>query len=90
LRWGSINGPTNTTAISNMVLYNQSATPPDGTPTYYGLSAGNLAISTAGSGTDDYRLTMRVSGYSYNVFSLNIVGSYIGPAITVSVPLGMF
>ena len=90
LRWGSVNGPTNTTAIRNMVLYNQSATPADGTPTYYGLSADNLAISTADSGTDNYRLTMRISGYSYNMFSLRIAGSYTGPAITVTVPLGLY
>jgi len=90
LRWGAINDPTNTTAIRNMVLYNQSATPADGTPAYYGLTSGNVAISTSGSGTDDYSVTMRISGYTYNMFSLTIAGSYTGPAITVTVPLGLY
>jgi Flp pilus assembly protein TadG len=90
LRWGAINGPTNTTAIRNMVLYNQSATPPAGTATYYGLTSGNLDISTSGSGTDNYLLTMRISGYSYNMLSLRIAGGYTGPAITVTVPLGLY
>jgi Flp pilus assembly protein TadG len=90
LRWGSINGPTNTTAIRNMVLYNQSAAPADGTPTYYGLTTDNLAISTSGSGTDNYLLTMRISGYSYKIFSIGIAGTFTGPAITVTVPLGLY
>lgn len=89
-RWGAINNPADTAAITNMVLYNQAATPPVGTGGYFSLTAGNVLVTTPGSGSDNYRLTLQVSGYSYSIFSLNIAGSYVGPAITVSVPLGLF
>jgi Flp pilus assembly protein TadG len=89
-RWGAINNPSDSAAITNMVLYNQAATPPAGTSSYFSLTAGNVFVTSPGSGTDNYRLTLQVSGYSYSIFSLNIAGSYVGPAITVSVPLGLF
>jgi len=89
-RWGAINNPGDSAAITNMVLYNQAATPAAGTAGYFSLNAGNVLVTTPGSGTDNYRLTLLVSGYSYSIFSLNIAGSYVGPAITVSVPLGLF
>jgi Flp pilus assembly protein TadG len=89
-RWGAINNPSDSAAITNMVLYNQAGTPPAGTAGYFSLNAGNVLVTTPGSGTDNYRLTLLISGYSYSIFSLNIAGSYVGPAITVSVPLGLF
>jgi Flp pilus assembly protein TadG len=89
-RWGAINNPTDSAAITNMVLYNQSATPPLGTSAYFSLTADNVFVTTPGSGSDNYRLNLQVSGYSYSIFSLNIAGSYVGPPITVSVPLGLF
>jgi len=89
-RWGAINNPSDSAAITNMVLYNQAATPPAGTGAYFSLTAGNVFVTTPGSGSDNYRLTLQVSGYSYSIFSLNIAGSYVGPPITVSVPLGLF
>jgi Flp pilus assembly protein TadG len=89
-RWGAINNPADSAAITNMVLYNQAATPPAGTAGYFSLNAGNVFVTTPGSGSDNYRLTLQVSGYSYSIFSLNIAGSYVGPPITVSVPLGLF
>jgi len=89
-RWGAINNPSDSAAITNMVLYNQAATPPTGTAGYFSLNAGNVFVTTPGVGTDNYRLNLLVSGYSYSIFSLNIAGSYVGPPITVSVPLGLF
>ena len=89
-RWGAINNPSDSAAITNMVLYNQAATPAAGTGSYFALTAGNVFVTTPGSGSDNYRLNLQVSGYSYSIFSLNIAGSYIGPTITVSVPLGLF
>ena len=50
-RWGAINGPTNTDAIKNMVLYYQSAAPPSGTSTYFNLNASNITVSTSDSGS---------------------------------------
>jgi Flp pilus assembly protein TadG len=89
-RWGAINDPTDTASITNMVLYNQGAAPPLGTASYFNLTAANVTVSSAGSGTDDYRLNLQISGYSYAVFSPYVAGSYIGPKITISVPLGLY
>ena len=89
-RWGAINNATDSTSISNMVLYNQSATPADGTPTYFNLSSSNVSVSTPDSGTNDYRLIVQISGYNYTVLSPYIAGSYSGIPVTVSVPLGIF
>ena len=89
-RWGAVNDPTNTTSITNMVLYNQSTTPQTGTPTYFNLSSSNVSVTNPGSGTNDYRLTIQISGYSYLVLSPYIAGTYIGIPVTVSAPLGIF
>jgi Flp pilus assembly protein TadG len=87
-RWGALADPTNTSAITDMMLYNQSTDPPAGTAGYLGLTASNVTVSTPGSGTADYRLTLLISNYSYSMFSPFIAGSYTGPNISVSVPLG--
>jgi Flp pilus assembly protein TadG len=89
-RWGAINDPTDSTSITNMVLYNQSATPPLGTTGYFKLAAGNVVVSNPDSGTDNYRLNITISGYTYNMLSPYIAGTYTGPTITVSVPLGLY
>jgi Flp pilus assembly protein TadG len=94
-RWGSINDPTDHTSIQNMVLYNQSATPAGGTATYMNLTAGNVSVSDVkdtplGSGKPDYRLIVRVSGYSFTALSPYMSGSMTGPSITIVVPLGEF
>ncbi len=89
-RWGAINDPTDSTSITNMVLYNQAAPPPPGTAPYLNLTAANVTVTNPGSGTDDYRLNLQISGYSYTVLSPYIAGSYVGPRITVSVPLGLY
>ena len=39
-RWGSVTDPTNATAITNVLLYNQSATPPAGTAAAIALQRG--------------------------------------------------
>jgi Flp pilus assembly protein TadG len=88
-RWGAINDPTNTTAVQNMVLYNQSTTPMDGRAGYFGLTKDWVQVSTAGSGTDDYRLVLLITNYPYQIFSPYIAGTYTGPNISVSVPLGL-
>jgi Flp pilus assembly protein TadG len=89
-RWGAINDPADSASITNMVLYNQGATPPVGTASYFNLTAANVTVTNPGSGTDDYRLNLELSGYSYAVFSPYIAGSHTGPRITVSVPLGLY
>ena len=89
-RWGAIQDPTDSLSITNMILYNQAATPPAGTPTYFNLSSANVTVTNSGAGTDDYRLNVQVSGYTYTVLSPYIAGSYTGPSIIVSVPLGLY
>src|SRR5437868_12939241 len=61
-RWGSINDPTNATGIRNMVLYYQSTVPNGSPDTLAHLTAQNVSVTTSGSGTDDYRLNVRISG----------------------------
>jgi len=89
-RWGAINDPTDSTSIVNMVLYNQPATPSAGTPTYFNLSSSNVSVTNPDSGTNDYRLSVQISGYTYTILSPYIAGSYTGLPIIVSVPLGLF
>jgi Flp pilus assembly protein TadG len=89
-RWGAINNPTDSTSITNMVLYNQSANPPSGTLSYFGVASSNVSVTNPDSGTNNYRLNITISGYSYTMLSPYIGGTYTGIPITVSVPLGVF
>ena len=89
-RWGAINDPTDTNSIQNMVRFYQSADPPNGTASYFNLTSGNVTVTNPGSGTDDYRLNIKISGYSFVVLSPYIGGNYTGPPVTVSVPLGLY
>lgn len=86
-RWGAINGPTDSSSITNMVIYNQT-TP--GTTPYFNLTSSNVAVTNPGSGTDNYLLNITISGYSYTVLSPYLAGTYQGPPISVSVPLGLY
>ena len=67
-RYGAIHDPTDATAITNVLLYNQSQTPTDGRRTFFNLNASMVSVSTPGAGTDNYRLTVTVSGYSFPMF----------------------
>ena len=86
-RWGAVNDPTNTTAVQNMVLYNQPTVPSEAS-SYFGLTTDMVQVSNPGSGTSDYRLTVMVTNYPYTILSPYISGSYTGPNIKVSIPLG--
>jgi Flp pilus assembly protein TadG len=88
-RWGAVTDPTNSDAIRNMVLYLQPTAPPGGSASF-GLTADMVNVSTADAGTDNYRLVLQVSGYSYTVLSPYLAGSYRGAPIHVSVPLGLY
>ena len=84
-RWGLVNDPTNTTAIQNMVLYNQSTA---GATGYFGLTASMVQVSNPGSGTSDNRIVVFITGYPYIVLSPYIGGTHTGPNITVVQPVG--
>jgi Flp pilus assembly protein TadG len=88
-RWGAVTDPTNSSAIQNMVLYLQSTVPASGGASF-GLTPSMVSVSTADGGTDNYRLVVQISGYSYMVLSPYLAGSYRGAPITVSVPLGLY
>jgi len=87
-RWGAINDPTDTASVSNMVRFFQSTDP--GTPSYFNLTSGNVVVTNPGSGTDNYRLNIQISGYSFVSLSPYLSGNLTGPPVTVSVPLGMY
>jgi hypothetical protein len=89
-RWGAIRNPADSDSIQNMILYNRPDSPPDGTPTYFGLSRGNVLVGNTDRGTDNYRINVRISGYTYKVISPLMAGTYTGPPILVSVPLGLY
>ena len=88
-RWGAVTDPTNSGAIRNMVLYLQPTVPTNGTPSL-GLAAAMVNVSTADPGTDNYRLVVQISGYSSQVLSPYLAGSYRGAPVTVTVPLGLY
>ena len=89
-RWGAINNPADTASISNMVLYDQSTTPPQGTGTYFGLTPANVTVTNADDNTDKHRLNLTISGYSFSILSPYIAGNFQGAPINVSVPLGLY
>ena len=89
-RWGAINDPTNTDSVSNMVRFFQATDPGGGTPSYFNLTASNVVVTNPGSGTDNYRLNVQISGYSFVSLSPYIGGNLTGPPVTVSVPLGLY
>src|SRR5260370_1096289 len=88
-RWGAVSDPTNSSAIQNMVLYNQTTVPAGATSGVFGLTSAMVTVSTAGSGTDDYRLIVSITNYPYTMISPIIGGTYTGPNISISIPLGL-
>jgi len=88
-RWGAVNDPTNASAIRNMVLYLRPTAPAGGRASF-GLTPSMVNVSTADAGTNDYRLVIQISGYSFLMLSPYIAGSHRGAPINVSVPLGLY
>ena len=88
-RWGAVTDPTNTAAIKNVVLYNQSSAPVSGNP-LFGLTSSMIQVSTPDAGTANYRLVVQISGYSFQVLSPYLAGVHTGSPISVSVPLGPY
>jgi Flp pilus assembly protein TadG len=101
-RWGAINDPTNTTATVNKVLYD-SATQPSGATGYFGLTncatvtANGTTTQTGGvcanyydAGTDNARVVVTIVNYQYTILSPYIAGTYSGPNIDVTIPVGRF
>lgn len=95
VRYGIVNDPTNTSAIQNVVLYGQASggsvpnNPSNSDTGIFNLQRSNITVSTTGSATDDYRLTVQIQNYTYTIYSPIIAGSYNGPNILASLPLGV-
>jgi len=88
-RWGAVNDPANTSAIQNMVLYNQATVPDGATSGVFGLTSDVVSVSTQDSATDNYRLVVAIMNYQYAMISPIIGGTHTGPNIVISVPLGL-
>ena len=88
-RWGAVTDPTNSSAIQNMVLYNQTTAPAGATSGLFGLTADEVSVSTQGSGTDDYRLIVTIANYPVQMISPFIAGTHMGAYIRISIPLGL-
>jgi Flp pilus assembly protein TadG len=87
VRYGVTTSPVDTTGVQNMVLYGQ-ATQPTGAAGTFGLTSAMVIVSTPDAGTDDYRVSVKVTNYPYTIFSPWIAGSYTGPDILAELPLG--
>jgi hypothetical protein len=86
-RWGAVQDPIDPVAIQNMVLYNRPSAS-DGATSYLGLERSMITVTNPGAGSDDRRLNIAIQGYTYSVLSPSISGTYYGPTILVSAPLG--
>ena len=95
VRYGIVNDPTDSTSIQNVVLYGQAsggsvpASPSSSDKGIFDVQRSNVSVSATGSGTDDYRLTVQIQNYPYTIYSPLIRGSYNGPNILASLPLGI-
>jgi len=94
VRYGVVNDPTDATSIQNVVLYGQPSggsvptTASSSDAGIFGVLRSQVAVTATGNATDDYRLTVKVQNYSYTIYSPLIYGSYTGPNILASLPLG--
>src|SRR5712691_5998834 len=69
-RWGALSDPTNTSAIQNMVLYNQTTAPIGATSGIFGLTSDMVQVSTQDTSTSaDYRLIVSITNYPYEMIS---------------------
>jgi Flp pilus assembly protein TadG len=88
-RWGAVTDPTNTTAIQNMVLYNQTTVPGNASSGIFGLTTDMVSVTNPNPTTSDRRLVVAISGYQYEMISPIVGGTHTGQNITISIPLGL-
>ena len=86
-RWGLTNNTATTSQIQNMVIYGQSSAGSNG---YFGLTSSMVTVTASNANTWNWRISVLISNYPYQMFSPYIAGTYTGPNISVSVPLGMY
>jgi hypothetical protein len=94
MRWALANGGNTTSdQIKNMVLY-YSATDPGNTTGYFGLTSSMVSSTVVYNSTDpvngewNNRITINIHDYPYTILSPYIAGTYSGPNINLTIPLG--
>jgi len=70
-----------------MVLYGQSTA---GTNGYFGLTSSTVTVTQSNPNTWNWCVSVLISNYPYQMFSPYIAGTYTGPNINVTVPLGQY
>ena len=80
-RYGALN-PTDTTGMKNYVLYYG---PTGSGGAIFGLTASNVSATRTGSGTNEDRVVVTVSGYRFPAIYPAMSGN--GKPITVSMPV---
>ena len=83
VRYGATN-PTDTAGMQNLFLYNQMTA---GTNPLFGLAASNITVTRTGSGTNDDRLTLGVTGITFTRITMAWAGKKDGVPVTVGIPV---
>ena len=86
-RWGLTSSTATTTDITNMVVYGQTTAGSNG---YFGLTPSMVTVTFSDANTWNWRISVLVKNYPYKMLSPYIAGTYTGPNINVSVPLGLY
>jgi len=94
VRYGVVNDPTDSTSLQNIVLYGQASggsvpqSPSNSDTGIFNLQRNDVTVTATGSTTEDYRLNILISNYPYIIYSPLMHGTYTGPNILASLPLG--
>jgi Flp pilus assembly protein TadG len=86
-RWGMATSGASTTDIQNMVLYGQTTAGSNG---YFGLTSSMVGVTQSNANTYNWCISVLISNYPYYMFSPYLAGTYTGPNINVTIPLGKY
>jgi len=83
VRYGATH-PTDTAGMQNLFLYNQTSA---GNSPLFGLAASNVNVTRSGSGSNDDRLTIGITGFTFTRVTLGWAGKKNGNVVTVGIPV---
>jgi Flp pilus assembly protein TadG len=86
-RWGLASTTATTDQIKNMVIYGQTTA---GTNGYFGLTSSMVTVTASNANTYNWCISVLISNYPYQMLSPYIAGTYNGPNINVTIPLGKY
>ncbi len=86
-RWGMATSGATTTDIQNMVLYGQTTAGSNG---YFGLTSPMVIVTQSNPNTYNWCISVLITNYPYYMFSPYLAGTYSGPNINVTIPLGKY